>query len=170
MDAHAHESNVSFPVAPVAPGAIESTMDLRIAAAFVVLLTSLLGAAAPLLLLRHLQDSVLARATRAFSAGIILSLSLVHIIPEATEDLEGLTDFPVACSCAAFGVLLMVLIEQVLNGFLVSEHGADDHRHHQHHHEPGHMCRAHASTASWLRSAPKSSQGSPRAQVRGGSR
>jgi zinc transporter ZupT len=159
-----HQDHASFFDAPDAPSAIESTTDLRIAAVFVVLVTSLLGAAAPLLLLRNLHDGVLARVTRAFSSGVILSLSLVHIVPDASEDLEGLTDFPVAGCCAACGALLMVLIEQVLNGLLVSKHGGDDH----HHHEHGHVCHAHANTASWLRSAPESSQGSLRAQVRCG--
>jgi hypothetical protein len=72
----------------------EYTLDLRIAAVFIVFATALLGAVAPLFI-KRVHESATASLVRAFSAGVILSLTLVHIFPHAAADLSGITTFPV---------------------------------------------------------------------------
>lgn len=60
----------------------ESTLGLRIAAIFIILSAGLLGGVPPLIIkaLRN-QDSLLTFLIRAFSAGVILALAFVHILP-----------------------------------------------------------------------------------------
>jgi zinc transporter 1/2/3 len=77
------------------PAAIEYTMDLRLAAVFIIWAAGLLGAGAPLLARNRLQQSAAASVVRAFSGAVILALALVHILPEASEELHAVTEFPV---------------------------------------------------------------------------
>jgi zinc transporter 1/2/3 len=73
---------------------LEYTRDLRIAAVFIIWVAALIGAGAPLLI-KRVHESATASVVRAFSAGVILSLALVHIFPDASEELHEVTEFPV---------------------------------------------------------------------------
>lgn len=149
----------------------EYTLDLRIAAVFVIFACSLLGSVPPLFIKRTTQ-SVVGGIVRAFSAGVILSLALVHVYPHAAMDLEELTPFPLAGTCTVFGVLLLVAIEHGLNTMMSHSHS---HSHSQKHavsqkeEDPEadphtHAClNTHNSAASWLKSADD--PGSMRQQV-----
>lgn len=52
---------------------------------------------------------------RSFSAGVILALALVHIVPEAVVEMVGLNgiEYPLGGVCVLFGVVLMVIMEHV---------------------------------------------------------
>ena len=156
----------------------EYTKDLRIAAVFIIFAASLLGSVSPLFA-RRATDGALGFLLRSFSAGVILSVAIVHIYHEAEDQLHDVVKFPLAGTCIVFGVLLLVLIELGLNTFLaaylsrshadahdeeeakqdvepaIEKEGSDDgHSHgHGHGHVHGHACTAHASSASWFRSA-----------------
>ncbi|KAG2429752.1 hypothetical protein HXX76_010536 [Chlamydomonas incerta] len=58
---------------------------------------------------------MLTRLVRSFSAGVILALALVHIIPEAVVEMEGLggISYPLGGTCVLFGVALMVFLEHL---------------------------------------------------------
>ncbi|PNW81418.1 hypothetical protein CHLRE_07g355150v5 [Chlamydomonas reinhardtii] len=92
------------------------TQSLRIAAVFVILAAGLLGGVPPLFLnVFRDQEGMLTRLVRSFSAGVILALALVHIIPEAVEEMAGLggIEYPLGGTCVLFGVALMVFLEHL---------------------------------------------------------
>ncbi|GIL58680.1 hypothetical protein Vafri_13673 [Volvox africanus] len=93
-----------------------NTQPLRVASIFLVLAAGLLGGMPPLFMKAFRDpDTVLARLMRSFSAGIILVLALVHIIPEAVEEMSGLggIEYPLGGTCALGGIALMILLEHV---------------------------------------------------------
>jgi zinc transporter 1/2/3 len=77
-------------------------------------------------------DSLMTRLARSFAAGVIITLALVHIMPEAVEmmaDLGGI-HYPLGGTCVLFGVVLMVLLEHVAHVFHDSHsHGAGQQQH-----------------------------------------
>ncbi|EFJ47700.1 hypothetical protein VOLCADRAFT_91723 [Volvox carteri f. nagariensis] len=91
-----------------------SNVGLRIAAVFIILSAGLLGGVPPLFIkaLRN-QNSLPTFLIRAFSAGIILALALVHILPEAVEELVDLggVDYPLGGTSILVGLFVMVFIE-----------------------------------------------------------
>ncbi len=69
------------------------------------------------------------RILRALGAGIILSLALIHIIPEAVTELDALGElmgdhpYNVAGPCVIFGVLFMVALESIIH-FVIDKQAA----------------------------------------------
>ena len=55
---------------------------------------------------------------RALAAGVILSLALIHVIDSGVEMLSLVSDFPVGNCCVVFGVLLMVIMENLSHHFM----------------------------------------------------
>lgn len=149
----------------------ENTLDLRIAAIFIIFACSLLGSVPPIFIKRTTQ-SALGGIVRAFSAGVILALALVHVYPHAAVDMAELTPFPVAGTCTVFGVLLLVAIEHGLNTMLSHKHN-HGHEHAEREKDADiemdphtHAClNQHNSTVGWLKSAEDA--GSLRQQVCG---
>ncbi|KAG2494357.1 hypothetical protein HYH03_007414 [Edaphochlamys debaryana] len=92
------------------------TFVWRVAAIFIILFAGLLGGLPPLFIKAFRRPEGLAsQLARSLSAGVIMALALVHIIPDAVEELGQLpgTDFPVGGVCVLGGALLMVLLEHL---------------------------------------------------------
>lgn len=107
----------------------QNTLDVRIIAIFTILLAGLLGGLTPLMLKCFRNASHPATLIlRALSAGVILALALIHVIPDGAADLESAVDYPVASCCVVFGVLAMVIIENTSRSFLRGS-GACSHHH-----------------------------------------
>ena len=66
------------------PGQLnESTLSYRVISIFVVLLAGVAGGLPPVLISQlQDEDAPVVRLIKAFSAGVILTLALVHIIPD----------------------------------------------------------------------------------------
>lgn len=112
-------------------GPPQDTLDVRIIAIFAILLAGLLGGLAPLLIKCFRNASHPATLIlRALSAGVILALALIHVIPDGAGDLESAVDYPVASCCVVFGVLAMVIIENTSRTFLRGTGGGSCGHHH----------------------------------------
>lgn len=97
----------------------ENSQPLRIAAVFIVLAAGLLGGMPALFIpvMRQLRSTP-ALLLRALSAGIIVSLALVHIIPEAIASLDQVEpDYPVGSCCVLAGVLVLLVLETASHTF-----------------------------------------------------
>jgi zinc transporter 1/2/3 len=93
-----------------------NTLNLRIIAIFVILLGGLIGGFPPIFtpLFRD-PFGMASRVLRAFSAGVILALAFVHIIPESIEMMDGLVpDYHGIAGVVILGGLLsMVVVEHL---------------------------------------------------------
>lgn len=116
-DAHGHEEHADH-----ADEVAVNTVDLRIAAIFVIWMGAVLFGL-PTLVFKQFrsQDAPMPRLFRAFAGGTIVALALVHIVPEAVHQLEGLTNFHLAGCTILFGILVLVLIDNSLAAFLTPE-------------------------------------------------
>eukprot|EP00198_Chlamydomonas_reinhardtii_P012740 XP_001702077.1 ZIP family transporter [Chlamydomonas reinhardtii] len=99
-------------------GAVQSqdTTQLRLAALFIILIAGLCGALPPLFMKAFRNhDGLASQLSRSLAAGVILALALVHIIPEAIEDMSGLggMTYPLGGLCVLGGVALMLLLEHL---------------------------------------------------------
>lgn len=59
----------------------------------------------------HSPSSAIPRLVRAFSAGVIVALALVHIVPEALVDLSELSEFPWGGTAVVMGLVGLVVLE-----------------------------------------------------------
>ncbi|GFR42140.1 hypothetical protein Agub_g2986 [Astrephomene gubernaculifera] len=93
----------------------DDTQTLRIASIFIVLAAGFIGGLPPLFLkVFRDPDSTTNRLARSFSAGVIATLALVHVIPEAISDMSSLgSKYPLGGVCVMGGVLLMVGLEHL---------------------------------------------------------
>ena len=55
---------------------------------------------------------------RALSAGVLLSLALIHVIVSGISDLNVVSDFPIGGCCVVAGILLMVIMENLSHHFM----------------------------------------------------
>eukprot|EP00775_Hariotina_reticulata_P009847 gene9847-10006_t len=105
-----------------AHGAENGTLDLRIAAIFVIWIMALVFGLPPLVLKQFQSlDAPIPRLLRSFSGGIIMALALVHIIPEAVTELNSLLDFPIGGCSVLFGIIMLVLLDSCLTSHLAPE-------------------------------------------------
>jgi solute carrier family 39 (zinc transporter), member 1/2/3 len=92
-----------------------NSLQLRVAAIFVIFVASLVGVLPPLLSTKFGSPSVyVGSALRAFAGGVILALSLVHIVPESVQELSEVASFPFSGLLLLAGVSIMVFIEHGL--------------------------------------------------------
>jgi zinc transporter 1/2/3 len=99
-----------------------NTLDLRIAAIFVIWFGAVVFGL-PTLVFKAFrsQDAPIPRLFRAFAGGTIVALALVHIVPEAVHQLEGVADFHLAGCTILFGIVVLVLIDNSLAAYLTPE-------------------------------------------------
>lgn len=106
----------------------DTTRGLRIAAIFIILCAGLLGSLPPLFIPAFKNSSsIVLRLTKAFSAGIILSLALVHIVPESIhylEELEEKIEYPIAGTTVLFGILALIIIEHTVYTYYADRRSA----------------------------------------------
>ncbi|KAG2434373.1 hypothetical protein HYH02_012388 [Chlamydomonas schloesseri] len=82
----------------------------------IILVAGLSGALPPLFMKAFRNhDGLASQVSRSLAAGVILALALVHIIPEAIEDMSGLggLTYPLGGLCVLGGVALMLLLEHL---------------------------------------------------------
>ncbi|KAJ7959845.1 Zinc transporter [Quillaja saponaria] len=101
----------------------EAAAHLKIISVFVIFFTSIVGMTTPVLLARHFQGkSVYDKAIvmiKCFAAGVILSTSLVHVLPDAYAALSDCQvaskhpwkDFPFAGLITLVGVILALFVD-----------------------------------------------------------
>jgi len=134
-------SPLTDPEANLAESSDGGTLDIRIAAIFAILAASCLGGLPPLFIkvwrctrsidpcpcddfyIHHSQRFKNANHPttllfRALAAGVILSLALIHVIESGVEMLSVVSDYPVGNCCVVFGVLLMVVLENLSHHFM----------------------------------------------------
>ena len=99
----------------------QASVNLRIAAVFITGLATMLGLGPFLTVAAAKVPPTLLLCVRAGSAGTMLSLTLVHILPEASHKLETVTAFPLAGTLVAVGVFLSYAVQ------LVFHHSPKDH-------------------------------------------
>jgi zinc transporter 1/2/3 len=109
--------------------AYQETLNLRILAVFVLLFASLMGVVPPFLL--RGTDTPAFWILKALSAGVLLSLGLVHLLPEAAADFAVLSpSYPALAevSCIS-GFLFMFIVDQLLLVYFTPEDAVDSHKH-----------------------------------------
>ncbi|CAN8247454.1 unnamed protein product [Cochlearia groenlandica] len=101
----------------------EAASHLKLIAVFVIFLTSVVGISAPVFLARYFHGKPLydkaVLLIKCFAAGVILSTSLVHVLPEAFESLADChvssrhpwKDFPFAGFVTMIGVITALLVD-----------------------------------------------------------
>lgn len=109
--------------------AYQATLNLRILAVFVLLFASLLGVVPPFLL--RGTDTPGFRILKALSAGVLLSLGLVHLLPEAAADFAVISpSYPALAEvCCISGFLFMFIVDQLLLVYFTPEDAVDGHKH-----------------------------------------
>ncbi|CAF1828463.1 unnamed protein product [Brassica oleracea var. botrytis] len=101
----------------------DAAAHLKLISVLVIFLTSVLGISGPVLLARYFQGKPLydkaVLVIKCFAAGVILSTSLVHVLPEAFESLADCQvssrhpwkDFPFAGLVTLIGVITALLVD-----------------------------------------------------------
>jgi len=84
--------------------------DFRYISILTIFSSSILGSLSPFLINDSFTPFI-----KMFSSGVILSLSLVHIVPESINDLNIITEFPLGGTMVLIGLLFMIIIENVSN-------------------------------------------------------
>uniref|UniRef100_A0A2P2IYU1 Uncharacterized protein MANES_18G141500 n=1 Tax=Rhizophora mucronata TaxID=61149 RepID=A0A2P2IYU1_RHIMU len=113
----------------------QAAAHLKLISVFVIFIASVLGISSPVLLARYFQGKpVYDKAIlviKCFAAGVILSTSLVHVLPEAYDALADCQvatkhpwkDFPFAGLVTLIGALLALLVDITANDHVVHGHG-----------------------------------------------
>eukprot|EP00601_Ochromonadales_sp_CCMP2298_P008250 CAMPEP_0173199244 /NCGR_PEP_ID=MMETSP1141-20130122/17131_1 /TAXON_ID=483371 /ORGANISM="non described non described, Strain CCMP2298" /LENGTH=370 /DNA_ID=CAMNT_0014124119 /DNA_START=152 /DNA_END=1264 /DNA_ORIENTATION=+ len=94
---------------------------MRIGAIFIVGALGALGIALPFTLPLEKGESSLFKCLKANAAGVMLGLALMHLLPDADEDLRKIMpNYGLAFALTAAGVVLNLLLEQVALIWLAS--------------------------------------------------
>jgi zinc transporter 1/2/3 len=90
------------------------TLSLRIGAIFITFFCSLAGVWCPFAVGDNTSDAF--QITKSVSAGVILGLAMMHLLPDANEDLaEAIPDYePLAFSLACLGIIIVLAVDQVI--------------------------------------------------------
>ena len=91
-----------------------SLLEIKFTAALAILAVGIVGGIIPLLAARHDASHRFLSLGNALAGGIFLGAGFIHLLPEATEALEGAVDYPLAPLLAAVGVVVLLLIDRVL--------------------------------------------------------
>ena len=91
-----------------------SILALKIIAAIAILAMGILGGLIPLLAARRAGGQRFLSLGNAFAGGIFLGAGFIHMLPEASETLESVVDYPLAPLLAGLGVVVLLLIDRVV--------------------------------------------------------
>ncbi len=89
-------------------------LSIKIVAAVAILVVSCIGGAIPIVAGRWEGSRKLFSLGNAFAGGIFLGAGFIHLLPDGTEKLEGMSDYPLAGLLAALSLALLLLIDRVL--------------------------------------------------------
>ena len=87
---------------------------LKIVAAVTILVAGVVGGTIPLLAARHHASRRFFSLGNALAGGIFLGAGFIHLLPDASKALEGVTAYPLAPLLASVGVVMLLLIDRVL--------------------------------------------------------
>ena len=93
---------------------LTSLLAVKVLAAVAILVVGVAGGAIPLLAARHHSSHRILSLGNALAGGIFLGAGFLHLLPEASEALEGVIEYPLAPLLAAVGVCVLLLIDRVL--------------------------------------------------------
>eukprot|EP00727_Mastigamoeba_balamuthi_P000779 m51a1_g10699 putative zinc transporter chloroplastic-like (382) ;mRNA; f:152292-153501 len=93
-------------------GESHASTGLRVGALFAVLVAGFLGVATPMFFKRWSASPAFTLG-KALGAGVILGTAFIHIMPDANENLEDLSDYPVSAALALGALLLTLIVEQL---------------------------------------------------------
>ncbi len=93
---------------------VTSLLAVKAVAALAILAVGIAGGAIPILATRHHASHRVLSLGNALAGGIFLGAGFLHLLPEASEALEGVVDYPLAPLLAAVGVCVLLLIDRVL--------------------------------------------------------
>mmetsp|Transcript_35593 Transcript_35593/g.70767 ORF Transcript_35593/g.70767 Transcript_35593/m.70767 type:complete len:381 (-) Transcript_35593:273-1415(-) len=97
------------------------SLNLRIGSVFIILVVSAAGIAFPFVVASNGKESSMFRCLKAGAAGVMLGIALMHLLPDADEDLsEVYPDYSLAFALTAFGVVLNLTMEQAAVMYLAS--------------------------------------------------
>ena len=93
---------------------VTSLLAVKAVAVLAILLFGLVGGAIPILATRHHAGHRILSLGNALAGGIFLGAGFLHLLPEASETLEDVVEYPLAPLLAAIGVCVLLLIDRVL--------------------------------------------------------
>ena len=91
-----------------------SLLTIKSFSALAILVVGLAGGAIPILVARHHASHRILSLGKALAGGIFLGVGFLHLLPEASESLEDVIEYPLAPLLAAVGVCVLLLIDRVL--------------------------------------------------------
>ena len=91
-----------------------SLLTIKVIAALAILAVGILGGLIPLLAARRRAGRRFLSLGNALAGGIFLGAGFIHLLPEASEALEEVVDYPLAALLAALGVGILLLIDRVV--------------------------------------------------------
>ena len=93
---------------------VTSLLAIKALAALAILVVGVAGGAIPLLATRHHASHRVLSLGNALAGGIFLGAGFLHLLPEASEALGDVMEYPLAPLLAAVGVCVLLLIDRVL--------------------------------------------------------
>lgn len=93
---------------------ITSLLAIKALAALAILIVGVAGGAIPLLAARHHASHRVLSLGNALAGGIFLGAGFLHLLPEASEALGEVVEYPLAPLLAAVGVCMLLLIDRVV--------------------------------------------------------
>ena len=91
-----------------------SLLVVKAFAAVSILIVGIIGGAVPLLAARHQAGHRFLSLGNALAGGIFLGAGFIHLLPEASETLGEVVDYPLAPLLAALGIGILLLIDRVV--------------------------------------------------------
>ena len=93
---------------------VTSLLAIKALAALAILVVGLVGGTIPILATRHHASHRILSLSNALAGGIFLGAGFLHLLPEASEALGDVIEYPLAPLMAAIGVCMLLLIDRVL--------------------------------------------------------
>lgn len=99
------------------------SLDLRIGAIFIIWTSSAFGVGLPFFIAPSEKgESPLFRCLKSTAAGVMLGIALMHLLPDANEDLsDEVPDYCLAFALTAFGIILNLTMEQMAVMYLAAQ-------------------------------------------------
>lgn len=99
------------------------SLDLRIGAIFIIWAASACGVGLPFFIAPSDKgESPVFRCLKSTAAGVMLGIALMHLLPDANEDLsDEVPDYCLAFALTAFGIILNLTMEQMAVMYLAAQ-------------------------------------------------
>jgi len=122
--------------------ALHSSLVARLSCLILILIFSMVGVAFPFVAIKYFGYQVMAAGwfvmLQCFAVGLVCGVSLLHVLTDAQESLEKVTDFPVANAVCLFSCFVMVSLNR-LTILLVASHKEEHGKPHVHENRKPHI-------------------------------